>query len=281
LAPLLLAGRRIFRMAVRPPRGAFQILILHDIADDRRMDLGRLLDFLEARHGFLTPGQAEARLRGGRGDGDAGGGRAPCLLTFDDGFASNAAIARDVLAARGIRAVFFVCPGLIGLGYAEQRELIADNIFDGRLEADDLPPGQGLMTWDEIAALRDAGHTIGAHGMLHRRLSALEGEELEREILESGEVLEARLGSAPDWYAYAFGDIWSVSAPALRIIRGRYTYCRSGVRGTNAPGTGFHAMVAQEIGLDAPSAYQALIADGGLDFLYRDARARLGRMAGE
>ena len=135
------------------------------------------------------------------------------------------------------------------------------------------------MSWDAIEALAAAGHTIGAHSLTHRRLSAVRGEDLAREILDSGARIEARLGTPVTWFAYPFGDIDSIDAEAMRIIAGRYRYCRSGVRGANDGTTHPLALRGDHIDLTALPAWRHLALEGGLDGRYRAARQRLDALA--
>ena len=274
--PMLRAYRLARRSGLVAPPGGFRILLFHDVSPSCRESFRRFAETIVADHGVLTPVEAEAWLAGAARPERTG--RAPCLFSFDDGFESNFAVAQDILAPLGIEALFFVNPGLLDLDGEAQTRGIAATIFDGRVAPEDLPDDLRLMTWDRIAALREMGHTIGAHGMTHRRLSSLAGEVLEGEILESGDRLEARLGVPCPWFAYAFGDIGSISRTALGIVAGRYRFCRSGVRGVNDATTSPLALRADMIDLEAPDAYRRLTVEGGLDGRYGDARAHLDQI---
>jgi len=275
LAPFLLVGLRLWR-CVAPQPGGLRILIFHDTLGRKVEELGRFVSPLADSGCLVSPETAAARLSAPPEDTAA----TAYLLTFDDGLASNLEAARE-LARRGIKAIFFVCPGLVDLAPAEQRQAIADNIFAGRVRSEALDPATRLLTWAEIGEIQKLGHTIGAHGMTHQRLTALSGDALKTEIERARSVLEANTGGKVDWYAYSFGDIDSISAQALRIISQTYAFCRSGVRGLNAAGTGRWALRAEEIDLLAPASYRALVSLGGLDMRYRDARRRLDGLLAE
>ncbi|MBT3907003.1 MAG: polysaccharide deacetylase family protein [Rhodospirillaceae bacterium] len=263
----LLAGTR---------RTGFQVLLLHDVPVSQRPALERLLDYIEKTHGFLTPDAAARLIDGGAEESN----RIPCLLSFDDGFVSNLDVAREILGPRRLKALFFVCPGLMDLPVSEQRDAIAKNIFQGRVSADELDDTQRLMTWQDLEELQRMGHTIGSHGMTHKRLSDLTGDALKMEILGAGLAVEEKLAEPCPWYAYAFGDIGSVSIEAFRIIMAAHRYCRTGIRGLNFPGTPEGGVLAQEIGLDTPFTYQKLVLDGGLDIRYGRSCIKLFQMLG-
>ncbi len=273
VAPFWMAGRRLTG-AGRAPAGAFRILMFHGIPRERSGDFARLIDRLVAGPGIIDPEEAARRIGGSLPAGDAG--RQPVLISFDDGFASNGQVALDILVPRGIRALFFVCPALIDLVGAAQKEAVLRQVFRGRRPASPIEP---MLDWDGIGKLLDGGHVIGAHGMNHRRLAGLSAEALEEEVGGAQAALSSRLGVAPDWFAYPFGDIGAIDAAALDAIGARFRFCRSGVRGGNVPGEHPLALRADNIDLDTSPAWQYLAADGALDFRYGTARARLDALA--
>src|SRR4029453_14307501 len=77
-------------------------------------------------------------------------------LTFDDGAATQL-IARDQLAARGMRGTFFINSGTVG----------SDPYYD--------------MTWSEVASVAAAGGEIGGHTIDHKDLTAVGESERRRQ----------------------------------------------------------------------------------------------------
>jgi peptidoglycan/xylan/chitin deacetylase (PgdA/CDA1 family) len=274
LAPLLLGGFTAWRALAgrRYPPQAFRILLLHDIPERHRGALDRLLSWIGQRHGFLSPAEAEARLSGNVTGGASG--RVPVLVSFDDGFVSNHLVARAVLATHGVRAVFFICPGLMDLAPEEQKATVAKRLYRAQ------PPTviEPLMGWEQIGELREGGHLIAVHTMNHRDLSSLTGDALEEEILRAGTRIREETGAWPDWFAWPFGDIAAIDAGALGVISRHYKFCRSGIRGVNAPGGSGLELFADHVDLDASFSWQKLALEGGLDGRYRSARARLAEI---
>jgi peptidoglycan/xylan/chitin deacetylase (PgdA/CDA1 family) len=256
----------------------FRILLFHAVREHQRDAFDRLVRHIKETHGILTPAEAESRITSGRSA--ASGARSPCVFSFDDGFSSNHALAETVLARHDVKAIFFVCPGLTDLSGENQRAGIAANIYQGRVKPQDLEPGLRLMAWDELRQLRRMGHTVGAHGLTHRRLSTLAGAHLVREIEGSKTRLQEQLGEEPAWFAYPFGDIESVSAEAAPVIANQFRLCRSGIRGLNAAPYNPLALRADNIDLAGPFAYQQLAIEGGLDDRYAEARRDLDRLFG-
>jgi peptidoglycan/xylan/chitin deacetylase (PgdA/CDA1 family) len=251
--------------------GAFRILLMHDVPEKNESAFTRLLDEVERTGRFISPEQAAARI--GRQTSECPG-HPSYLLTFDDGFTSNYKIARSILAERNIKAIFFVCPGLMDLPEETRVSTVPKALF----ATPPLQPCEDLMSWGQLATLAEDGHVIGAHTMLHTRLAALDPARLTEEVEKSAERIETMIGSCPDWFAYPFGNIESIDEPALSVIGRTFKYCRSGVRGQNTAKTNPLALLADHIDLAATDTWRRLILAGGLDFRYRDARKRLSAM---
>jgi peptidoglycan/xylan/chitin deacetylase (PgdA/CDA1 family) len=267
-APWLHAGLRLSR-AIRQPPNVFRILLFHDIPSSVIPKFETLIDYIVQEHGVITPQQANEWLSGSLSMVDySPNWRAPCLLSFDDGFLSNHRVATQVLGRYGIKGLFFVAPGLTELSGEEQRVAIAQNIFGGDIDVEELDPSQRLMSWDELSELKNMGHEIGCHGMSHRRLSELDENDAYEEIVAAGELLNMRLDQQTIWYAYAFGGIESITSAAIKTIASRYRYCRSGLRGANDFSTPNMALKTDSLDPEAPLAYQKLLLEGGLDFYY-------------
>lgn len=270
LAPVALAVHRLLDAVTPPPPGAVRIVLVHDVPPERESAFRRLVAHCRDRFGFVSPQEAEARLAGGVADG-----RAPVLLTFDDGFASNARMAEEILEPQGIRALFFVCPGLIDRSGAERRAAIAAHVFRGQVSEARLPAQLDLMGWDVLAGLKARGHAIGCHSMDHDRLAGLSPEALERQVAGAKARMAEMLGEAGEWFAYPFGDVDSIDSPALAMIGRHFRYCRSGVRGMADSACPPLALPGESIDLGEGRAWQDLAVSGGLARFYGKARAAL------
>jgi peptidoglycan/xylan/chitin deacetylase (PgdA/CDA1 family) len=259
--------------ALSPHQPGFRILTFHDVFQDQFKSFERLLDYVTERHGILAPEDVEnianspSRL--------SGSGRIPCLITFDDGYVSDAIVAGKILNERGIKAAYFVCPQLMDVPREQQNAVIFERIYERR----SIPAHRMFMRWDDLAALQAAGHTIGSHTLSHQRLSAISGDERKREIIESAELLQKRLGAAVRWFAYPFGNIGSIDAKSYAIIRSRYEFCCTGLRGLNTTPLSRFALLREPIDPLSPFDYQRLSLSGGLDFLYSRSVKRLASWA--
>lgn len=123
-------------------------------------------------------------------------------FTFDDGFASVARFAAPVLASHGLSATVFCVAGHIS----------------GRNDWATSPVGgfaSDLLSEEQIGELVSDGFEIGSHGYSHVPMSNASGEALQREILESQQVLEQLTGTEVRTYAYPYG---SLPQPGARTL---------------------------------------------------------------
>lgn len=104
----------------------------------------------------------------------------PIEITFDDGNASDLAVALPELRQRNLNASFFVCAGRLGMPEYLDRA--------------------GLR------CLLDAGMQIGSHGMHHRDWQTLSDEALTEEISTARKMLEDACGRTVNAAAVPFGS---------------------------------------------------------------------------
>jgi peptidoglycan/xylan/chitin deacetylase (PgdA/CDA1 family) len=158
------------------------------------------------------------------------------LLCFDDGFLSNRLVAERVLNKMGIKALFFVPSEFVALSAeSDWQSFIAQNIYPS-MKPIDVPDDWKNMNWEDLNYLIETGHTIGAHTARHGLLSQLKDDDLNREIIDSANVLEGELGIKINHFAYSFGNLTSFSPKALSVARSRFDYIYTGLRGNNSGG---------------------------------------------
>ncbi len=79
-----------------------------------------------------------------------------------------------------------------------------------------------IMGWQELTQLARAGHEIGSHTVSHEILPALDDQVVEREIRESKESLERKLGVTVRSFCYPNGDF---DQRCLRVLEASgYSY---------------------------------------------------------
>lgn len=162
------------------------------------------LDWLE---GSRTRVVALGDLLAGR----VGGGPA-VVLTFDDGYASDVAVALPELRARGFPAALFVETGALGRA--------------------------GRASVDGVRALAAAGMEIGSHTVTHRFLPRLPEAEARRELGDSKKCLEDLLG-VPVRFLSLPGGRWDRRTLGLAREAGYEAVCTSRPGGTDAGRPGY------------------------------------------
>jgi peptidoglycan/xylan/chitin deacetylase (PgdA/CDA1 family) len=122
------------------------------------------------------------------------------VVTFDDAYASVGRLARPILERLGVPATVFVPTAFPDSGEPMSWPGI-DHGASGPDASELIPLG-----WDEIAGLSAAGWEIGSHTRTHPRLTAIDDDELNGQLLESRLELERRLGIPCRSIAYPYGD---------------------------------------------------------------------------
>jgi peptidoglycan/xylan/chitin deacetylase (PgdA/CDA1 family) len=103
------------------------------------------------------------------------------VITFDDGWETQYAVAFPILRQLHFTATFFIFSQPIGVD-------------------------PGYMTWAQIKELQAGGMTIAAHSRTHPKLT-LPSVALAGEVAGSRGDLQRELGTVPDIFAYPYG-IW-------------------------------------------------------------------------
>ena len=255
--------------------GLFRVLSLHHIPDVNSFE--RLIEHLIATCGLIKPEEAED-LIAGKATGRTNG-KIPYLLTFDDGFRSHGRLVRGVLDHYGVKAVFFICPGIMEMAPEDQRIAVTRFVFDPPIPETEVTEGMLPLSWHEAEGLFKAGHTIGSHTFGHKKVASLDEDALSRELEESASMIEQKLGVATNWFAFPWGDIESIDERSLRLASRRYRFCCSTIPSVNSPETASLILFRMGVDLRSPFLYQRMILAGGLDFLAMKKARSLLKMA--
>lgn len=104
----------------------------------------------------------------------------PVVITFDDGYVDAYTNAFPLLKKHGMIGTFFVPTGFVDNARAN------------------------YLNWDQIKEMDAGGMEIGSHTINHADLSS-KWVVVEQEIVQSRQVLEARLGRTVEVFAYPYG----------------------------------------------------------------------------
>lgn len=103
------------------------------------------------------------------------------IITFDDGYKDTYTYAIPILKKYKLKAVFFVCPGLIK----------------------EFP--DKYMSWKDLKNLSNQGHSIQSHTMNHLNMLRLDKNRIIEEAKLSKSILERKLKVPVDYMAYPYG----------------------------------------------------------------------------
>lgn len=106
-----------------------------------------------------------------------------------------------------------------------------------------------MLTWEQIRTMHRAGIAFGSHTLTHRVISRLKAAETQREILESKEILERKLGAPVLDFSYPFGQLADCGTAAREwLARGGYRLALTTVPGINKPGADLYSLRRISVG---------------------------------
>lgn len=123
--------------------------------------------------------------------------------------------------------------------------------------------------------------SVGSHSSTHPILASLTNEELEEEIIFSGDRLSEIVGETIDTYAIPFGRMRHVNANAIKKSLKRYFHVFTNVRGVNTVDSIRSRGLVWRQNVDANDslAMMKFCLLGGFDFIYQHERKSLSSMA--
>jgi len=117
-------------------------------------------------------------------------------------------------AARQLRDIYLSLPQPEHEAFIESIERAAG------VAVKDSPRDRPLfMTWEEVRALRELGHEIGAHTHSHPILSKLSPEEQAYELTLSRDTIAREVGVNPRLFAYPNGKQWTFTAETKSLVQ--------------------------------------------------------------
>jgi peptidoglycan/xylan/chitin deacetylase (PgdA/CDA1 family) len=136
--------------------------------------------------GFTLTGLTEAVDRRATGD------TTPIVaLTFDDGYVDFLGDGLKALAEAEATATLYMAVGHAGRPAAWLGP-----------RAGEFPP---LMTWPQVREVAAAGIEVGSHSLVHHPLDVIPGDQLDREVRDSRDLLEQELQEPVRSFCYPHG----------------------------------------------------------------------------
>lgn len=238
-------------------------ITLHHIPEVYFMWFQEFLTSLQRDYEFINPADMT-------GKGNITGNK--ILLTFDDGLLSQKLCVERILDPMKIKALFFIPTGFVGLRGSRASQFAktrlfpfssSPNLFDGAYDA---------MSWDDIVSLVHGGHSIGGHTHTHPMLSTLTCHEQYQEIVNSADLLSAKLSIPIQQFAYPFGSMETVNKDSVKIAQARFQVSYSNIRGMLYEQVASNFLFRQNIVPGMPLWMARAAVDGRMDWWHYRAR---------
>jgi peptidoglycan/xylan/chitin deacetylase (PgdA/CDA1 family) len=225
-------ARNVLRRRAKQTPGV--IANFHRVADDgtghwmtlSTHEFARYVRFMRDHYTVVSIAELRRRLATGENT-------EPLLaITFDDGYRECLDCVAPVLEELDCPASFYVCSQFLDA--------------DGDFEHDRSRGYVGLpkLRTAEVRRLHDLGFEIGSHGHSHMDFRSASVGEIETEVVESRDLLEAAIGDRVRGLAVPFGSRAHCRAEVFEAARrAGYEYVLSHFDGQNRPGAdGFHLL---------------------------------------
>ncbi|MEU6657883.1 polysaccharide deacetylase family protein [Streptomyces sp. NPDC046821] len=217
----------------RRAAGRLAVLGYHGVEDPANFEAH--LDLLQRRFVPVSLERVEEAAHGGRALPSRS-----VLVTFDDGDHTVHAHGLPLLAARGVPAVCFVIPGLVGTSapfwWDETEHLVRNGgtthrvpparpdltvhtlkllsererqlaLAELRATASAPCPPQRQLTAVQLRELEKGGVVVGNHTLTHPCLDRCGDDQVRREVLEAHDRLTELTGRPPTSFAYPNGNV--------------------------------------------------------------------------
>ena len=155
----------------------------------------------------------------------------------------------------------------------EALEFTHENFFPNS-KPRQLPLGSyDAMSWRDISSLIASGHTIGGHSGNHPQLSKIPKLELEHEILNSADMLESVIKVKVRHFAYPFGSIETTCQSSYLVVKERFGWAYSNIRGMFHESPSRHFIYRQNVVPNSPLWFIKAIVEGRIDMWYHKVRS--------
>lgn len=145
--------------------------------------------------------------------------RCSVAFSFDDGWRDCYTQIAPQLEKFGVNAMFFINPGFVDA--ADKNDVAyMDNFTVNTTKS----PGKHPMTWSQIKELQQRGFLFGAHTIDHYCINDDNINELEHQIIDCRIIIEEKLGSTCEYFAFPYGRLEHANPKSIDIACSYYKY---------------------------------------------------------
>ncbi len=125
----------------------------------------------------------------------------------------------------------------------EKRMRLIDTILDRLEVAETKLELSPMLSWEMIKEMQGNQITFGSHTITHPILSREDPEIIEKEIVESRQLIEDKIGKPVTGFAYPNGTVQDYNELALRYVRKTYFHACTTETGINHEGQDPHQLL--------------------------------------
>lgn len=197
-------------------KNRIQFLYIHHVFKDEVQCLRQLIEYLSENHFFISYSEALNLILNNNID------KPYICISSDDGLKNNL-YAAEIFDLFGIKACFFICPGIIGeMDYDKIKKFCEERL---------LFPTVEFLTWNDIDYLLQKGHEIGSHTMTHINCAETPLNQVEEELNLSYEIIKQKCGICKH-FAYPYGRYTDFNKALTDLVFNiGYQSCSSAERG--------------------------------------------------
>lgn len=145
--------------------------------------------------------------------------RPTIAFSFDDGWRDCYTQIAPQIEKFGVNAIFFINPNFADA--ADNNDVEYIKTFT---ENTTKSPGKLPLTWAQMKDLQRRGFLIGAHTLDHYCINDDNTEELIHQIRDCRTVIEGRLGTTCDYFAFPYGRLEHANLASIDIACKYYKY---------------------------------------------------------
>ena len=134
------------------------------------------------------------------------GRKAPCLITFDDGYGGVYTHAFPILRKYRLPAALF-----LSTTYLDGKGSFENNFAK--------PHCPSPLTWGQAKQMADQGMELGSHSLTHRNLAQLDDADLREEVRGSRERIQEATGHRVKAFSYPYGNAGSFTLATEKAIK--------------------------------------------------------------